>query len=177
MAGMSGAGKTTLLNILSGRGLLTVDTDCDDWVLADGAWDEPRMEQLLANHRDVVVSGAVSNQGHFYDRFEHVVLLSAPVEVLLRRVETRTTTPMGAEPDQRAEIVRYVATVEPLLRRGATLELDGRRSPGDCRRYRGTRPTAPERHRMRAASHLDLRLSAACRSSSLRRWRGKAARG
>lgn len=131
MTGMSGAGKTTVLDILSRRGLATIDTDYDDWVLPDGTWDEPRMARLLAEHRDIVVSGAVSNQGDFYDRFEHVVLLSAPVEVLLERVRTRTNNPYGREPDQRAEIVHYVATVEPLLRRGATLELDSRRPPAE----------------------------------------------
>lgn len=131
MTGMSGAGKTTVLDVLSGRGLTTVDTDYGDWVLPDGTWDEPRMDRLLADHRDIVVAGTVSNQGCFYDRFEHVVLLSAPVEVLLDRVGTRTNNPYGHEPDQRAEIVRYVASVEPLLRRGATLELDGRRQPAE----------------------------------------------
>lgn len=33
----------------------------------------------------------------------------------------------GKTPEQRAEIARYVDTVEPLLRRGPTLELDGQR--------------------------------------------------
>ena len=131
MTGMSGAGKSTVLAVLSGRGLATIDTDYDDWVLPDGTWDEPRMDQLLADHRDIVVSGTVSNQGSFYDRFEHVVLLSAPVEVLLERVGARTNNPYGREPDQRAEIIRYVATVEPLLRRGVTLELDGRTQPAE----------------------------------------------
>ena len=131
MTGMSGAGKTTVLAVLSGRGWATIDTDYDDWVLPDGTWDEPRMDQLLADHRDIVVSGTVSNQGSFYDRFEHVVLLSAPVEVLLERVGARTNNPYGREPDQRAEIIRYVATVEPLLRRGVTLELDGRTQPAE----------------------------------------------
>ena len=32
----------------------------------------------------------------------------------------------GNDPGQQAEIAGYVETVEPLLRRGATLELDGR---------------------------------------------------
>jgi len=128
---MSGAGKSTVLGVLTGRGLTTVDTDYDGWVLPDGTWDEPRMDQLLADHRDIVVSGAVSNQGRFYDRFEHVVLVSAPLEVLLDRVATRTTNPYGRDPEQRAEIARYVATIEPLLRRGATLELDGRRPPAE----------------------------------------------
>jgi shikimate kinase len=126
---MSGAGKTTVLDVLRGRGVVTVDTDYGDWVLPDGTWDERRMDQLLVDHRDIVVAGTVSNQGCFYDRFEHVVLLSAPVEVLLDRVGTRTNNPYGREPEQRAEIVGYVATVEPLLRRTATLELDARRQP------------------------------------------------
>jgi shikimate kinase len=131
VTGMSGAGKTTVLDVLTGRGLATVDTDYGGWVLPDGTWDEPRMDQLLADHRDIVVAGTVSNQGRFYDRFAHVVLLSAPVEVLLDRVGTRTNNPYGREPGQRAEIVGYVATVEPMLRRGATLELDGRRQPAE----------------------------------------------
>jgi shikimate kinase len=69
----------------------------------------------------------VENQGRFYDRFDHVVLLSAPVDVLLERVRTRTSNSYGKSAQQRAEIVHYVETVEPLLRSGATVELDGRR--------------------------------------------------
>ena len=124
---MSGAGKTTVLAELRRRGHRTVDTDHDGWTLPDGTWDEPRMSRLLARHADVVVSGTVDDQGRFYDRFEHVVLLSAPLPVLLERVRTRTGNPYGRTPEQRAEIARYVDTVEPLLRRGAGLELDGRR--------------------------------------------------
>ena len=39
----------------------------------------------------------------------------------------RTNNPYGKSPQQRADIERYVETVEPLLRRGASLELDGQR--------------------------------------------------
>ncbi len=106
---------------------MCVDTDDDGWVLDDGLWDEPRVAQLLATERDVVVSGTVSNQGEFYDRFEHVVLLSAPLDVLLERVASRSSNPYGRTVEQRAEIAGYVESVEPLLRRGASLELDGRR--------------------------------------------------
>jgi shikimate kinase len=124
---MSGAGKSTLLDELSRRGYLTVDTDCDCWTLPDGTWDEPRMAALLAGRGAIVVSGTVENQVRFYDRFEHVVLLSAPLDVLLDRVAKRSTNPYGKTPEQRAEIERYVDEVEPLLRNGATTELDGRR--------------------------------------------------
>ena len=127
LTGMSGTGKTTVLDELRGRGHLTVDTDYDGWELPDGTWDEERMTALLVAEPDVVVSGTVSNQGRFYDRFEHVVLLSAPVDVLLERVRRRTNNPYGASEEQRAEIADYTRTVEPRLRSGATLELDGRR--------------------------------------------------
>ena len=126
VTGMSGAGKSTLLDELRDRGHLAIDTDVDAWVLPDGTWDEPQMSALFAAHPDLVVSGTVENQVHFYDRFAHVVLLSAPLEILLERVSTRTTNPYGKSPEQRAEIAHYVRTVEPLLRRGATLELDSR---------------------------------------------------
>ena len=72
-------------------------------------------------------SGTVENQGRFYDRFDHVVLITAPLHVLVERVNRRTNNPHRKTPQQRAVITRYVETVEPLLRRGATLELDGQR--------------------------------------------------
>lgn len=124
---MSGAGKTTLLDELERRGYTTVDTDHDGWKLPDRGWDEPRMARLLASHPDVVVSGTVENQGAFYDRFDHVVLLTAPLEVLLKRVSARTSNPYGVTEADRDEIAGYVRTVEPLLRRGTTRELDGQR--------------------------------------------------
>lgn len=123
---MSGAGKSTLLAELERRGHLAVDTDYGDWELPGGVWDEPRMSALLAENVDVVVSGTVENQGRFYDRFEHVVLLSAPVDVLIGRIAARANNPYGRTGEQQAEVRRYAQEVEPILRRGATAELDGR---------------------------------------------------
>lgn len=131
VTGMSGAGKTTVLDELRRRGHLTVDTDFDGWELPNGMWDEQRMDQLLDANPDLIVSGTVENQCRFYDRFEHVVLLSAPLRVLIDRVSRRTNNPYGKTPEQRAEIAHYVDTVEPLLRRGVTLELDGQRPPSE----------------------------------------------
>src|SRR4051794_34747922 len=116
---MSGAGKSTLLGELSRRGHATVDTDYDGWSRPDGLWDEERMAALLAGAAEVVVSGTAENQVRFYDRFDHVVLLSAPLPVLLERVTTRTNNPYGRTAAERADIERYVAEVEPLLRRDA----------------------------------------------------------
>lgn len=124
---MSGAGKSTVLRELARRGHQTIDTDYDGWTLPDGRWDETRMAALLAARDEVVVSGTVENQGVFYHRFDHIVLLSAPLAVLLERVTTRSNNPYGRTAAHRAEIERYVDEVGPLLRRGATVELDSRR--------------------------------------------------
>ena len=125
---MSGTGKSTLLHVLAERGHLTVDTDYDGWTLADGRWDAIRMSELLDREPDVVVAGTVDNQGDFYDRFDHVVLLSVPLDVLIERVSARTTNPYGQTAGEQAEIAQYVQTVEPLLRKTATIELDGQAS-------------------------------------------------
>ncbi|MDF2555036.1 MAG: ATP-binding protein [Microbacterium sp.] len=128
VTGMSGAGKSTLLAELARRGRITVDTDYDGWELPGGLWDEHRMSDLLERCDDVVVSGTVANQGRFYARFDHVVLLSAPLNVLIERVATRRNNPYGQTPEQQSEIRQYTTEVEPLLRRGASIELDARRS-------------------------------------------------
>jgi shikimate kinase len=127
ITGMSGAGKTTVLDEPRRRGHLAVDTDYDGRVPPGRRLDEARMTELLASHPDVVVSGTVENQGAFYDRFEQLVLLTVPLQVLLKRVSARTSNPYGRAKSDRDEIAGYIQTVEPLLRRGATHELDGQR--------------------------------------------------
>ena len=86
---------------------------------------------MLAEHvaGTLFISGCVSNQGLLYPRFAAVVLLSAPVDTLLARVITRTTNPYGKASSERDEIVGNTAAVEPLLRAGATAEIDTRLPP------------------------------------------------
>ena len=107
---------------------MIVDTDYDGWEDPHGFWDEARMTALLESEPNLFVSGTVQNQGTFYDRFDHVVLLSVPLDVLLRRVTARTNNPYGRTPEEQAEIRSYVVEVEPLLRAGASVELDGQQS-------------------------------------------------
>ncbi|HET6946072.1 MAG TPA: hypothetical protein VFI01_12025, partial [Gaiellaceae bacterium] len=65
-------------------------------------------------------------QGKFYPRFDAVVLLSAPAEVILERVATRETNEFGKSDGERERIQYDLATFEPLLRAGATAEIDTR---------------------------------------------------
>ena len=93
-------------------------------------WHEDRIAELLAGEAgpSLYVSGTVSNQGRLYPRFDEIVLLSAPAEVLLRRIDARTTNRYGKTPEQRELVLRDLAEVEPLLRRTCTIEIDATRS-------------------------------------------------
>jgi dephospho-CoA kinase len=131
VTGMSGTGKSTALDELGRRGFRVVDTDgpgWSEWVPAtnEWLWREDRIAELLASEEDDVlyVSGCMSNQGKFYDRFAAVVLLSAPLEVVLERVASRTTNDYGKAAEELDLIRFHVETVEPLLRATATHQLD-----------------------------------------------------
>ena len=139
---MSGTGKSSALDKLGRRGFRVVETDIDGWSewippSADGEgewrWREDRIAALLAEDdpRTLYVSGCVANQVRFYDRFDAIVLLSAPAEVLLERLATRTTNDYGKSPDERDLILSQLEWVEPLLRKSCTHELDASRPLAD----------------------------------------------
>lgn len=94
ITGMSGTGKSTLLDELAVRGYPTVDTDYGHYYeLVDGErlWRADRIEALLRStptgSADMLfVQGTTRNQGVFYPWFEHIVLLSAPAQVLIERL-------------------------------------------------------------------------------------------
>jgi hypothetical protein len=132
---MSGTGKSTALVELRRRGFGVVDTDDAGWSVwsdADGGyvWREDKIGELLARDEGptLFVSGTVSNQGRFYPRFDAVVLLSAPADVLLRRIETRSTNDYGKSEVERDRILGHLAEVEPLLRATCTHEIDAAQS-------------------------------------------------
>ena len=62
--------------------------------------------------------------GPVYSRFDAVVLLSAPAEVLVRRIESRTTNDYGKTVEERRLILTRLSEVEPLLRATCTHEID-----------------------------------------------------
>ena len=128
LTGMSGTGKSSVVRALAARGYKAVDTD-DGWSepLPDGRqrWREDAIGRLLdTEDADVLfLAGCEENQAQFHPRFDHIVLLSAPVETLLERVATRTGNPYGKSPDDLSRILDDLENVEPLLRRVADHEI------------------------------------------------------
>jgi len=134
VTGMSGTGKSACLEILTVRGFNTIDTDTDEWSVwatdpdgtSDWIWREVAIDALLDKHEggQLFVAGCKTNQGKFYARFDHIVLLSAPAEIILERVTHRSINPYGKTDEQRQQILRYLSEVEPQLRATATIEID-----------------------------------------------------
>jgi adenylate kinase family enzyme len=153
ITGMSGTGKSTLLGRLAALGYKTAETDDDpnlrtfvsatgevrrnyasnsaDWAETadqegEWLWNEENIQQLLSTEdaEALFLCGTAPNQGKFYPQFDHVILLSAPAQVIVDRVTSRTDNPYGRNPGELADILADLETVEPLLRQGATLEID-----------------------------------------------------
>ncbi len=131
---MSGTGKSSVLRSLAARGFETVDTDDEGWCERRAGehgqpellWREDRVRALLDTPRDTAlfVQGCVPNQGRFCPDFAQVVLLTAPLDVMRARILERPDNPFGKSDAQWAQIVADTAEVVPLLRPGATLELE-----------------------------------------------------
>lgn len=152
ITGMSGTGKSTVIGAQAARGYKAVDADCDaysEWVEVRGdsgtgappvagAWDwvwrEDRIAALLATEdADVLfLGGCAENMRAFLPRFDRIILLSAPTDVIIERLRTRNTGSYGKHPDEVARVrellepgrvLDLIETVEPLLRRVADHEI------------------------------------------------------
>lgn len=135
ITGLSGTGKSTILNLLHQRGHRVVETDDPGWCIPENGdwtspdnewiWDETRLRQLLnATSEHLFVAGCRQNQDRLYRFFSHVVLLTAPLEIMLDRVDRRKSNPFGKIAPQRATIEASKQLIEPLLIRGASLTID-----------------------------------------------------
>ena len=128
LTGMSGSGKSTIVAELAARGFKAVDAD-EGWsrLAPDGEWlwIEARIDELLATEcADVLfIGGTASNQVRFYSRFDYIILLSAPADVITQRLAIRPNNPFGKQPDELARVLGDLAAVEPMLRRAATHEI------------------------------------------------------
>jgi dephospho-CoA kinase len=151
ITGMSGTGKSSVIAELAARGYKAVDADgpaysewvevsgdtsalgSAEWGARDWVWREDRVQALLFTEDAnlLFVSGCAANMGKFLPQFDHVVLLSAPAEVIVERLATRTTNAYGKRPGEAARTLELMQTIEPRLRRVADHEIDASAPLGD----------------------------------------------
>ena len=129
ITGMSGTGKSSVIAELAALGYKAVDTD-DGWCepQPDGRqrWREDAIYALLAAEDTGIlfVAGCEENQAKFHSQFDHIILLSAAVEVLAQRLAARTNNPFGKSGQQFRRFQADLQEVEPLLRAIADCEID-----------------------------------------------------
>ena len=128
LTGMSGTGKSSVIQELAARGHKAVDAD-DGWCepLPDGRqrWRDDAVGQLLDTEDAGVlfVAGCEDNQARFHPRFDLIILLSAPAEVLVERLAERLTNSFGKSPGELGRVLDDLQAVEPLLRKVADHEI------------------------------------------------------
>lgn len=145
ITGMSGTGKSTVTAELTRRGYRAMDLDSPayselvpaaegeitgvgggmDWV-----WNEDRVTALLETTGDepLFLSGCSPNQGQFYSQLDHVILLTAPTDVIRDRLSTRSTNDFGKDPGELERTLQLIEEIEPLLCQHADLVIDTRAS-------------------------------------------------
>ncbi|MFT4038754.1 MAG: AAA family ATPase [Thermomicrobiales bacterium] len=147
ITGMSGTGKSSVVARLVALGYAAVDADTAglsaevaapagevtgigegrDWV-----WQEAAIRAVLEQPDPLLfLAGCSPNQGAFRAAFTHVVLLTAPPEVIAQRLRERTTNPFGKDPGELARTLALVNEIEPLLRSSATHVIDTRAPLGE----------------------------------------------
>lgn len=141
ITGMSGTGKSAVIRELVARGHPGHDLDTADWSHwvdvdssdeltpirgRDWRWQEARVRTLLTTPTDktLFVSGCAQNMGNVFPLIDCIVLLSAPVDTIVRRLAARSPEGYGHAEEERRKVVELIATVEPLLREAADYEID-----------------------------------------------------
>lgn len=115
---------------LSALGHKVVDTDYGGFsqVEASGEqhWRADRIQEVLESDDAEVlfVVGTDESQGEFYPQFDHIILLSAPRDVVVQRVVSRSNNPFGKTQEQLAKILEDMEMYEPLIPRTADHEID-----------------------------------------------------
>ena len=135
LTGMSGVGKSTLVHELRRRGCAAYDADDDGFSepREDGRWGwrADLVADLFARHTDGLLffAGCSEEQAHL--PFDYRVLLTAPRDVLIERLRTRTSSAYGRAGPELPQVLADLDEIEPLLRRSADLVLEATAPPAE----------------------------------------------
>ncbi|MCP3033051.1 AAA family ATPase [Halobacillus sp. A1] len=132
VTGLSGVGKSSALEQLAMEGYNVVDTDYGylkiekNGAAEEKVWDEEKIAQLMEKYKNshLFISGCYSNQGKFYNQFDCVVLLKADLEIMMDRINNRTSHNYGKSADERDEVIDSFKNVLPLLVKSSDVTID-----------------------------------------------------
>jgi dephospho-CoA kinase len=145
ITGISAVGKSSVIEELARCGYYAVDLDNSDYsqwseitdelaqaagtpveTERDWVWREDRVAALLDDKKAdlLFVSGCAPNMGKFRPFFDQVILLTAPDDITVQRLQTRTNNPYGKAEGEEERVLDLKVSVEPLLRQGATHEIE-----------------------------------------------------
>ena len=135
LTGMSGTGKSSLVRELRRRGFSAHDADDDGFAEPDAAgawhWRTDKVAELFASSGEdpLFFAGCSDEQAQF--QWDLYVLLTAPEEVIVERLETRTTNAFGKSAEERERVLADLRDIEPMLRRSADVVIDTNKALAD----------------------------------------------
>jgi broad-specificity NMP kinase len=144
ITGSSGVGKTAVTNELARRGFAAFDADTVpglsrleisatgepvewptsgfiDWKTYSWNIQAPALDELLAQHESIFLSGVCGNQDKFYDKFDALVVLTLTPEEHLKRMRSRPYR--GANDDEvniQHRLTKYATMLENFIADGFT---------------------------------------------------------
>jgi len=141
ITGMSGTGKSAVVVELAARGHRAVDLDTPEWSEwidvdpsdtltprkgKDWVWQENQVRALLAGHNQgtLFISGCAENMERLFPLIDKIILLSAPVATIMKRLDARSSNGYGITEEDRQKVRELIALIEPLLRKSADHEID-----------------------------------------------------
>lgn len=128
LTGVSGTGKSSLVKELRRRDYVAYDADDDGFSQPrpDGSWGWrlSLVRSLFDQHDDWFLFFAGCSDEQTQLGFDLKVLLTAPVEVILERLRTRTTNSFGKAQPERDRVLADMDWVLPLLRTSADIIVD-----------------------------------------------------
>jgi dephospho-CoA kinase len=134
LTGMSGTGKSTILKHLENGENYVVDLDYGHWIQYDTAIGDHKLDtssvtELIESltHQNIFLAGTAVNQREIYPYVDFVIILTAPINVMKKRLLQRTNNPFGQSEKEWQKIIQDKEEFEPLIIKGSDFVINTNR--------------------------------------------------